>query len=52
MKCPAMNGNGLKMIAIGAMAIDHIAWVVFPGCAAPAALPLHLALPGWAEHSS
>ena len=22
------------------------------GCAAPAALPLHLALPGWAEHSS
>ena len=22
------------------------------GCAAPAALPLHLALSGWAEHSS
>ena len=34
-----LNSNQLKIIAILAMTVDHIAWAVFPGYAAEA-LPL------------
>ena len=26
-----LNGNALKLIAIIAMTIDHLAWLLFPG---------------------
>ena len=38
-----LNGNQLKLIAIIAMTVDHLAWVLFPGYSLqPAAIALHL----------
>lgn len=38
-----LNGNQLKLVAIMAMTIDHVAWVIFPGYSIhPAAIFLHL----------
>lgn len=31
MEKKGLNGNALKLLAIGAMTIDHIAWAMFPG---------------------
>ena len=39
-----LNGNQLKLIAMTAMTIDHLAWVIFPGYSLSfVALMLHLA---------
>ena len=38
-----MDANQIKLLAILAMTIDHIAWLVFPGYSkAPLALLMHL----------
>lgn len=38
-----LNSNVLKIIAIIAMTIDHIAWAVFPGCSTnPLAIAMHI----------
>lgn len=38
-----LNGNQLKLIAIIAMTVDHLAWVLFPGYSLqPVAIALHL----------
>ena len=38
-----LNANQLKLIAVIAMTVDHLAWVIFPGYSMhPAALILHL----------
>lgn len=40
---PGLSANALKLIAILAMTVDHITWVVFPGyCRLPGVLLLHL----------
>lgn len=31
MKCKQLDGNAIKLIAIAAMTVDHIAWLMFPG---------------------
>lgn len=39
---PSLSGNAIKLIAIIAMTVDHIAWVLFPGYSClPLALVLH-----------
>lgn len=38
-----LNGNQLKLIAITAMTIDHLAWTLWPGYSHnPAAIACHI----------
>ena len=40
---PGLSANALKLIAISAMTLDHLAWLFFPGyCTQPLAIVLHI----------